>query len=184
VQGYIDIDKDDQTASRDAILRCQQSANAYFNYAEEFVGNSDLLGAHDSALWVQGFAEDCAEILKSMPDYFTFLSRAFSKLGNAVSRETLLPSGTAYANMQRMVTRYLISAERKALKKKLEEAGLPVYGFSNAARNAMSRTASSTGPSMLEKILAFAFGLVFVIVLLVMALAVPHPSEFQVFVFG
>jgi len=40
-----------------AILSGQPTGGAYFNYAEEFVGSSHLLGAHKSALWAQGFAE-------------------------------------------------------------------------------------------------------------------------------
>ena len=115
LRDYIDVDKNDPLSIRNATLACQQSASAYFNYAEEFVGNSDLLGAHASALWAQGFAEDCAEILKSMPDYFTFLDHAFSKLGSPVPRETLLPGSTAYANMQRMVRKYLTAAECNSL---------------------------------------------------------------------
>jgi hypothetical protein len=42
---------------------------------------------------------------------------------------------------------------------------------------------SSTGPSTWEKILVFIFGLTFVIVLLLVALAVPNPTDFQLFVF-
>lgn len=183
LRDYIDVDKNDPLSIRNATLACQQSASAYFNYAEEFVGNSDLLGAHASALWAQGFAEDCAEILKSMPDYFTFLDHAFSKLGSPVSRETLLPGSTAYANMQRMVRKYLTASECKTLRQKFEDSDLPVYGFDNEARDVMSKDHQNTGPSTWEKLVAFAFGLIFVVVMLYIALYVPNPTETQWFTF-
>jgi hypothetical protein len=42
---------------------------------------------------------------------------------------------------------------------------------------------TSSGPSTWEKIAVFVFGLIFVVVLLVMAIAVPNPTEFQLLVF-
>jgi hypothetical protein len=158
-----------------AILRCQQKGNAYFNYAEEFVGNSDLLGAHESALWAQGFAEDCAEILKSLPGHIDFLTTAFQAAQVECSRDQLIPGSTAYANMQRMVVRYLTFVERDSVRQLFEKAGLPIYGFKNEAREFMSRT--------LQTILSFAFGVVFVIVMLVISFFRPEPSTFQYGVF-
>lgn len=160
---------------RAAALRCQQKGNAYFNYAEEFVGNSDLLGAHESALWVQGFAEDCAEILKSLPEHIDFLISAFKDAQVECSSEQLIPGSTAYANMQRMVVRYLTSAERKFIRKLFKKAGLPVYGFRNEAREFMSKK--------LQIILSYSFGVVFVIVMLVISFVRPEPSTFQYGVF-
>jgi hypothetical protein len=158
-----------------AVLRCQQKGNAYFNYAEEFVGNSDLLGAHESALWAQGFAEDCAEILKSLPGHIDFLSNAFQGAQVECSRDQLRPGSTAYANMQRMVVRYLTPVERDSVRKVFEKAGLPVYGFRNEAREFMSRK--------LQAISSFTFGVVFVIVMLVISFLRPEPSTFQYGVF-
>ena len=151
---YVTVDKDDRTASLAAILSCQESANAYFNYTEEFVGTSSLLGAHQSALWVQGFAEDCAEILKSMLDYFAFLEQAFAKLDGAVPKESFLPGSTAYANMQRMVVLYLTHDESARLKQRFETAKLPVYGFYNEAKS-MDENHSGGPPSTKESTTAF-----------------------------
>ena len=147
LRDYIDVDKNNYSASQKAILDCQQSANAYFNFAEDFVGNSDLLGAHGSALWVQGFAEDCAEILGSMPQHFAFLSQAFSRLGNTIPREALFPGTTAYANMQRMVVRYLTAEESRKLRKAFEDSNLPTYGFSNEAGNLRGAKVSDRKPA-------------------------------------
>jgi len=160
---------------RAAALRCQQRGNAYFNYAEEFVGNSDLLGAHESALWAHGFAEDCAEILKSLPGHIDFLKSAFKAARLECSPEQLIPGSTAYANMQRMVVRYLTTAEQNSIRKRLGKADLPIYGFKNEAKDFMSRK--------LQTVLSFCFGVAFVVVMLVISFVRPEPSTFQYGVF-
>lgn len=155
------------------ILACQKAGSEYFNYAEEFVGNSDLLGAHDSSLWVQGFAEDCADILKTMPDHFSLLQEGFTKAGHPASFE--LPSGAAYANMQRMVKAYLEPKETNHLMAQFKGAGLPIYGFLHEAKEHMSKT--------LQIVLSFGFGVIFIIVMLAIAIFLPYPSTFQLFAF-
>ena len=159
---------------RDVVLECQQRGNAYFNCAEEFVGNSDLLGAHRSGLWAQGFAEDCAEILRSLPAHVQFLKAAFAHLPG-LDAKSAVPGPTAFANMQRMVVAYLGPAISKQLEKQFIADGLPIYGFKNAAGHPMSKALST--------ILAFVFGVVFVTALLAIAWNKPDPSEFQYTVF-
>ena len=174
VGNYISHDKWDQQSSLNAILNCQQAGAKYYNFVEEFVGNSDLLSAHESALWAQGFAEDCAEILKSMPGHFQLLSAGFAGL-NGPATDQIRPGSTAYANMQRMVMKYLSTAEIDTIKSSFEKSGLPIYGFTNEAREFMSKK--------LQTILSFTFGVTFVIVLLVIAFVQPQPSSFQYSVF-
>lgn len=171
---YISHDTQDKEESLRAILNCQQVGASYFNFAEEFVGNSDLLGAHVCALWAQGFAEDCAEILKSMPAHFQLLTTGLSQLSAIASAEAL-PGSTAFANMQRMVVKYLSSDETKRIQSLFEKSSLPIYGFKNEAREFMSKK--------IQIILSFVFGVVFVIVLLVIAFVQPEPSSFQYAVF-
>lgn len=174
VEHYISHDAQDEEKSLSAILNCQQAGAGYFNFAEEFVGNSDLLGAHGCALWAQGFAEDCAEILKSMPAHFQLLNAGFSRLSGTTPDQTI-PGSTAFANMQRMVVKYLSSHESKTIQSLFEKSGLPTYGFRNEAREFMSKK--------LQIILSFVFGVVFVTVLLVIAFFQPEPSSFQYSVF-
>lgn len=174
ISGYLLIPSDDKPGQQKAILDCQQKGSAYFNYAEEFVGNSDLLGAHKNALWAQGFAEDCAEMLKSMPGFYDLLSTAFANLP-ALKSMNPKPGSTAYANMQRMVVRYLEASEVRSLKELFAGAGLPIYGFSNEAREFMSRK--------LQIWLSFIFGVVFICVLIAIALFKPDPSDFQYTIF-
>lgn len=172
---YIGTDPDDTPRLRDAALACQRSGTAYFNYAEEFVGTSDLLGAGRSAIWAQGFAEDCAEILGSLPAHIEFLKAAFCKSGLPVAEDKYIPGKTAYANMQRMVVKYLNSDLSKDLENRFKMANLPTYGFQNQAREFMSKT--------VQMYLSFGFGVVFVIIMLVIALFKPNPSDFQYSVF-
>jgi hypothetical protein len=172
---YMALASDTGSERRNAILECQQSGNVYFNFAEEFVGNSDLLGAHRSALWAQGFAEDCAEILRSLPSHVAFLINSFKQAGIECSEGTLRPGNTAYANMQRMVVKYLTPQETTDLRDQFISALLPVYGFQNEAREFMSRR--------LQTILSFAFGVAFVIVMLVISFVRPEPTSFQYGVF-
>lgn len=174
LNNYVNLGNVDPKESLNAILACQQNGAAYFNFAEEFVGNSDLLGAHQSALWVQGFAEDCAEILKTMPAHFELIAAGFEKLNN-LSVNHLRPGSTAYANMQRMVKMYLSKSESENIKSIFEKSNLPVYGFSNEAREFMSKK--------LQTILSFCFGVAFIAIMLAIAIFLPYPTDFQLLTF-
>lgn len=154
-----------------AIFDYQRKATAYFNYVEEFVGNSDLLGARQSRYWAQGFAEDCFAILDVIPQHFELLRLEFQKLGlgPTVSCE---PAPNAFAGMQRMVALYL--PEQKAeMYQKFKESSLPVFGFDNKAKDFMNT----------DKKWSFIFGVVFIAVMLAIALFKPDPSQFQYTVF-
>lgn len=157
------------------LLACQKIGNEYFNYAEEFVGSSDLLGAHDSTLWVQGFAEDCAEILKSLPAHIQLLIEGFSKYMPHIDLKVIFPGNTAFANMQRMVVKYLTSDESDDIRISFENSGLPIYGFRNEAKEFMSKKLQTT--------LSFIFGTVFVLLLIIIAFIEPNPSSFQETIF-
>lgn len=174
ISSYISHGRDSNDHGLSEILDCQKKGAEYFNYAEEFVGNSDLLGAHGSPLWAQGFAEDCAEILKSMPAHFKLLLNGFSK-ANSQLGGCILPSGTAYANMQRMVVKYLEQSESDEIKKLFIRSELPIYGFNNQAKEFMSKKLQTT--------LAYGFGMCFVITVIVISFVYPEPSGFQYTVF-
>jgi len=160
-----------EVQKRSAVLDYQRKATTYFNYAEEFVGNSDLLGARQSRFWAQGFAEDCFAILELIPQHFELLRLEFNKLdlSPTVGCE---PAPNAFANMQRMVALYL--PEQKAdMCTKFQDSDLPIYGFKNKAKDFMNA----------EKKWSFISGVAFLIVLLIIALVKPDPSKFQYTVF-
>jgi hypothetical protein len=164
----------DSKESPSLFLNLQQDGNRYFNYVEDFVGNSDLLGAHQNGRWVIGFAEDCAAILESLIIHFQFL-RVYTQKTNPSLLENIEPSKTAYANMQRMVKEYLTKERSSEIKNKFESNHLPTYGFDNHKLPIMSKTAQS--------ILSFVFGVCFVTALLIISFFFPSPSDFQYTVF-
>jgi hypothetical protein len=157
------------------VLRAQQSGNEYFNFAEGLVASSDLLGAHRSALWAQGFAESCAAILGTYPGHLDFLVTAFAAADPNIDKDKIQPANTAFANMQRMVTTYLTGKEIRTLKSAFKSAGLPTYGFKNEAKQFMSKT--------LQTWLSFIFGVIFLSLLLLIAFLRPEPSSFQYNIF-
>lgn len=157
-----------------ALLALQRAGTDYFNFVEEFVGNSELLGAAESAVWAQGFAEDCAEVLSTMPQHYELLGQGFSKLKPELAKH-VIPGKTAFANMQRMVVKYLDGPTAHDLKKSFAKTGLPIFGFGNAAKEFMSKK--------LQTILCFSFGTVFVLFLIGIALFVPNPTAFQYVIF-
>lgn len=171
---YMAVEPKDGPTAKDAALECQKRGAAYFNYAEEFVGNSDLLGAHRSVMWAQGFAEDCAEILSSMPAHFKFLKQAFSRIPE-LKVVTPVPGFTAFANMQRMAVAYLSDDLVRNMRSTFEAENLPSYGFKHEAKHPMNKQTSI--------VLAFTFGVVFVSVMLLIAFLKPDPTEFQYTVF-
>lgn len=154
-----------------ALLAAQQKITAYFNFYEEFVGNSNLLGAHENTLWAQGFAEDCLAVLSIMPQTYEWLKKGFDDLELGLDPR---PTGVAYANMQRMCIKYLKDELTKPVFQSFESSGLPVYGFCNKERFALSNSS--------RIIFAFTFGIVFILILLGVVLFNPNPSPFQQFV--
>ncbi|WLH12607.1 hypothetical protein PSH58_28105 [Pseudomonas hefeiensis] len=172
LHSFLSEDRTNKTKKRDALLAYQRKATAYFNSAETFVGDSELLGARESKHWAQGFAEDCFAILESIPQHLELLRTEFKNLGlNDLS--SIEPTPTAYANMQRMVCLYLTPDRKEALYNKFKDNQLPVYGFQQKAKNFI----------MVDKILAFVFGAIFLTAILVIALFVPSPTDFQYNVF-
>lgn len=174
LQAYLGLASKSGPEAKAAALECQRRGTAYFNYAEEFVGNSDLLGAHKSDLWAQGFAEDCSEILNSLPAHFEFLEAAFQRLPELRGLRTR-PGPAAYANMQRMVVMYLDDALVKSLRAGLATKNIPVYGFDNKATSPPNKQRNT--------VVALTIGVVAIALVLVLALIFPEPSKFQRAVF-
>ncbi|MBX9935977.1 MAG: hypothetical protein K2Y10_05240 [Burkholderiaceae bacterium] len=171
---FIGRDKKDKNRCNELFLDLQKNGNSYFNYIEEFVGNSDLLGAHENGRWVIGFAEDCLAALDSLISHIMLL-RAFTREENPTLLEAIEPVDTAYANMQRMVVQYLTKAQSGEIEKKLKSKSLPIYGFENPNLPIMNRK--------VQTILSFGFGIVFVITILVVAIFIPTPTDFQYTIF-
>src|SRR5690554_8074461 len=110
-QAYIDhlnpivlkIHEQGEEPSLQDLLACQQLGAKYFNFVENFVGNSGLLGAHANGKWVTGFAETCHSVLSAFVVHVNFLRSHSGTLKGALES----PNVGAYANMQRMTKEYL-----------------------------------------------------------------------------
>ncbi|WP_312627208.1 hypothetical protein [Scandinavium sp.] len=155
------------------LLTCQNLGASYFNYVENFVGNSGLLGAHANGKWVTGFAETCHNILKAVIVHTNFL-RSYS----TTFKGTLSPleDGT-YANMQRMTKEYLPKEIWEGLKKSFQEDNLPTTGFDYSGVGDMRAT-----PKW-QLILGLGVGIFFSLVVLILAMVIPNPTSTQFFIF-
>lgn len=157
--------------SLETLLQSQQLGNDYFNYVENFVGESGLLGAHANAKWVTGFAEDCAEVLKSYTFHAQFIDSWKSILGPQSK-----PSMNAFSNMQRMVAEYLPKEQVNSLKELFESSSLPVQGFYVKA------VSNEEKQPKWQIITSVVIGCVSLIASVTIALLFPTPTEFQEFI--
>lgn len=155
------------------LLKCSQLGSQYFNFVENFVGNSGFLGAHANGKWVTGFAETCHSILKAFVEHQNFLVNYKSILNNALPT----PDKHAYANMQRMIKEYLPPNTWQPLKAEFTEKNLPVFGFEYLGANDVDKSLN------LRLVLGLVVGCVFAIAILVLAVLIPNPTQTQFFVF-
>lgn len=169
----INIHENEKDPSLPELLECQRLGNSYFNYVEEFVGNSGLLGAHTNGLWVTGFAEDCLAILQTIIMHFKFL-RSYK---DTFQQANIEPSQNAYANMQRLIVECLPKKTWESTLKEFEENTLPIKGFKMPAipdKNKIPKWQLVTGVIL---------GCVLLAVSLIIAIFIPNPSPWQTFVF-
>ena len=153
------------------LLQCQQLGAEYFNFAENFVGNSGLLGAHANGKWITGFAETCHSILSAFIIHVNFL-RSYDDV--KVLQE---PNVNAYANMQRMTKEYLEKKEWKELENDFKKNALPSSGFKFSGANDLTKT-----PKW-QLITGLAIGILFSISIFVVVIFIPNPTSFQILVF-
>jgi len=155
------------------LITCQKLGAKYFNYVENFVGNSGLLGAHANGKWVTGFAETCHSVLSAFTVHINFLQSHSGVLKGALER----PGQVAYANMQRMTKEYLPKSQWQQLEVLFNENRLPVSGFENPGANDLNET-----PEW-QLITGLVIGVVFALIILVSAIFIPSPTPTQFFIF-
>lgn len=155
------------------LLKCQQLGAEYFNYIENFVGNSGLLGAHANGKWVTGFAETCHSVLSAYVVHVNFLNSYSQVMKGRLSP----PSQNAYANMQRMTREYLGKENWKSLEKIFENNSLPTTGFTVKGASDMSKT------PRWQLIVGLVVGIAFALLVLGLVIFIPSPTPTQFFVF-
>ncbi len=161
--------------AREILLECQRKGNSYFNFVENFVGDSGLLGAHQNGLWITGFTEDCYAILESVVKHFQFLrtySEDFAKLEN----KSIEPSPHSYANMQRLVKEYLPLEQSNQLKELFITNKLPFGGFDMPAIEDSEKLATW------QKIAGPIIGGIILAICVVLAFVFANPTIFQQFI--
>lgn len=155
------------------LMEMQKQANSYFNFAEQAVGRSTLLQADHSGIWVTSFAESCAEVLYTLADHFKCLHSYQDVFGGALAA----PAKHAYANLQRMVIKYLPPDDAMELKALFADRNLPTHGFN------VSAAKDKIDPGRLHAGLTSIGGVIGMGAITWIALMVPSPSPFQTFVF-
>lgn len=155
------------------LLTCQRLGASYFNFIENFVGNSGLLGAHVNGKWVTGFAETCYSVLKAFVVHVNFLRSYSETLLDALEQ----PDESAYANMQRMTKEYLPKGKWAKLEKLLKESSLPIEGFDYAGANDLNET-----PNW-QLITGLIIGVLFASMIVTAAIFIPNPTSTQFFIF-
>jgi len=164
--------KSNYTPTIEELINCQQAGNKYFNYIENNVGTSDLLGVHKSGKWVTGFAETCESILNVYVDHINFL-RSYQKILNI----NIEPNKYSYANMQRMVKEYLPTEAYINLKNRFIENKLPIHGFEKEEVSDMKET------PIWQLITGLVIGFILLLVIIILALFIPEPKPFQSLIF-
>ncbi|MCD1640874.1 hypothetical protein K7H92_19315 [Pseudomonas stutzeri] len=169
----IKIHEHGEEPSLEDLLTSQKLGAKYFNFIENFVGNSGLLGAHANGKWVTGFAETCHSVLSAYVVHVNFLRSHLATLKGALEH----PNIGAYANMQRMTKEYLPKEQWQSLKIIFKENSLPTTGFEYSGANDLNET-----PKW-QLLVGLAVGVLFSLIILASAIFIPSPSSTQFFIF-
>ncbi len=173
MQAFLNDPNPDATALRSRLQEIHGAGVDYFNAFERSIPTSSLLRADDDPAWYSGKGETAANVLGTIVLHFRTVKQKAEQA--TLSSSDFWPSPTAYAAMQRIV-RHVVPEQADNLRGQFASLGLPTYGFDHAE---MEKPRMPTW----QKIIGVCFGIVFVIVLLCLALWVPKPTSFQVFVF-
>lgn len=169
----IKVRKSNEEPSLQELLTCQRLGAKYFNFIENFVGNSGLLGAHVNGKWVTGFAETCHSVLKAFVVHVKFLRSYLDRLEETLEQ----PDTAAYANIQRMTKEYLPKVQWQQIESLLKENSLPIAGFEYAGANNLNET-----PKWQLKA-GLVIGVLFALIILISAIFIPSPTPTQFFIF-
>lgn len=159
------------TISQQSFFDLQRIGAEYFNYAERFVAESSLLGAHENGIWAKNFAEDCAALLESLSLHFQLLRQ----IANLLHISQAEPSTNAYASMQRMVTLYLDKQQTEKLKDLFITTQLPAGGFNKPEAKMLKNGNKWQWPMV--------WGIGFTCAIIVLAIFFPNPTKFQYVIF-
>lgn len=144
----------------DTVNSCGEN---FFGYLDHQAAHNSTLEAFGNTEWNQWLAETCIDVLHLIVAHYQIYR-------NTENDKSIRPSSTAFASMQRIVKKH----DKKAaieLKKIFIKENLPVYGFNNKGKTTMTKTH--------ERMAASFFGIIFIVVLIVIAIVIPNPTNFQ-----
>lgn len=124
---------------KDGLTALQIHAVAYFNAVEDFISESDLLGASRQPDWANDVAETCYSVLETVVRHYTLID-SFCKKHDPAFRSYFAPNQIAYSKMQRLVASQLPGNLISELRQKLIDVGLSTYGFDHANKEVDSMT--------------------------------------------
>lgn len=155
------------------LLECQRLGADYFNALENFVANSDLLGAHDKGGWITNFAESCHSVLNSYLAHMAVLRLHASYL----TQVKVEPDQLSMASLQRMVKAYCPKLKLKTQFQAFKQANLPTQGFTVAAHPDREHL-----PKW-QLITCMVVGIALLLGVAATAIFIPNPTSWQGFVF-
>ena len=158
-----------EAEKRSALRDVHELGVDYFNAVERLIAHGALTGADQDPTWFTDKAETAVNVLGTIKNHFLTVRQFAVKFG----LPSYDPSPTAYANMQRLVKKHDPQVA-VALRASFQADSLPTYGFDKE---------ESTKLSSAEKLFAAFTGIIILVILLVIAIFIPQPSEFQIFIF-
>jgi hypothetical protein len=180
VSRFLGVPRDQVESRRQALREMHSAGIAFFNA----IGRSIVLGSVDgsagNSTWFTDKAETCANVLDTILLHYQTVRKKGPEVG--IPFDSLSPSTTAYANIQRMVAQH-DSRLATILREKYEKEGLPVYGFEKEETERLPSKDKNPMIKSTQVYIAFSFGVIFIVALIVLAICFPDPTPFQYMVF-
>lgn len=139
----------------------------FFGYIEECCASNNSSAIMKDSGWNQWLGETCLDVLPLIVGHYDCYRKALGVPDFA-------PSERAYAGMQRLAKRLDKKAAIK-IQEKFISLNMPVYGFNNKDKIKLNRST--------DRYLGFAFGVIFICVILATAFTTPNPTSYQYTVF-
>lgn len=120
------LQQDTAESRRQALREMHSAGLAFFNAIDRSIVLGSLDGSASNSTWFTDKAETCANVLDTILLHYCTVRQRGPEVG--IPRDSLSPSTTAYANIQRMVAQHDPQLAAR-LRASFETEGLPVYGF-------------------------------------------------------
>ncbi|EPN5377868.1 hypothetical protein ACT0N4_004972 [Escherichia coli] len=144
----------------DTVNSCGDS---FFGYLEHCAAHNRTVDELNNTQWNQWLAETCIDVLH-------LILAHYKKYREVMNDNSIKPSSTAFASMQRIVKAH-DKRSAKEIRNLFVNEDMPVYGFDNKGKEKLTKAH--------ERIAAFSFGILLVILFIIIAIFIPNPTNFQ-----